>query len=103
MAQIKRKIIYAARKAYLTEKRTTPHRHGIIDSMLNERKNPGFLEKFLNAYVEKLDSYLPMVTADMDDATVNKLYHEVVPLWFEVKFHVADAYRRHLEESMMEE
>ena len=103
MAQIKRKIIYAARKAYLTEKRTTQNRHGIIDSMLNERKDPGFLEKFLNAYVEKLDSYLPMVTADMDDATVNKLYHEVVPLWFEVKFHVADAYRRYLEESMMEE
>ncbi len=104
MAKIKRHIVFAARKAYLEEKVTNGQHHGSIDRMQNDTHagDPVFFAERAKPLIDKLDSYLPMVKPDMDDATVNTIFHEAVPGWFEISFMLADLHRRYLEERLSE-
>ncbi len=102
MLKIKKRIIFAARKAYLKEKSTNGRYHGAIDRMKNDAHlgDAEFYQARGAAIVEKLDSYLPLVTADMDDDTINKVFNEAVPGWFEIPFILADQHRRWMEEKL---
>ncbi len=102
MLKIKKRIIFAARKAYLKEKSTNGRYHGAIDRMKNDAHlgDAEFYQARGAAIVEKLDSYLPLVTADMDDDTINKVFNEAVPGWFEIPFILADQHRRWMEENL---
>ncbi len=100
MRQIKRNLIIKARQAYLKEKRTTGKYHGELDRWANDRYvgDAAFYKAKVAPLVEKLDSYLPLVTADMSDETVDKLFFEAVPAWNEIRYKIADLRREYLEE-----
>ncbi len=102
MVQIKKRIIFAARKAYLKEKATNGHYHGAVDRMKNDLHlgDPEFYKTSVAPVIEKLDSYLPLVKTDMDAETVNKIFNEAVPGWFEIPFIISDLHRRYLEDQL---
>ena len=101
MRRIKRNLIAKARKAYLQEKRTTHTYHGEVDRWAKDlyAGDPDFYKAKVAPLIRQLDSYLPLVTVEMDDATVDKLFHEAVPGWFEIRFKISDLRKDYLEES----
>lgn len=103
MTEIKRRILFAARKNYLAEKTTTGHIHGIIsfwkDPVLGD---PEFFRERLEPAVKKLDSFLPLVKAGMDPGTVEKVFLEAVPGWANIRFLVSGLRRQYLEERLSE-
>ncbi len=104
MLKIKKRIIFAARKAYLKEKATNGRYHGAIDRLQNDAHlgDPEFYNACAAKIIEKLDSYLPLVKTDMDDAAVNKVFNEAVPGWFEITFILSDLHRKYLEQQLMQ-
>ncbi|MBO5958795.1 MAG: hypothetical protein J6Q65_01600, partial [Lentisphaeria bacterium] len=102
MRQIKRNLIVKARKAYLKEKSTSGRYHGKIDRWRHDRfvGDTAFYYEKVAPLVQKLDFYLPLVTADMDDATVDKIFFEAVPGWNEIRYKIADLRREYLEEQL---
>lgn len=102
MRRIKRNLIAKARKAYLQEKRTTHTYHGEVDRWAKDlyAGDPDFYKAKVAPLIRRLDSYLPLVTVEMDDATVDKLFHEAVPDWFEIRFKISDLRKDYLEESL---
>ena len=100
--QIKRNLITKARQAYLKEKRTTHTYHGEIDRWAKDlySGDPGFYKEKVAPLIKQLDSYLPLVTVDMDDATVDKVFHEAVPGWFEIRFRISDLRKDFLEDAL---
>lgn len=104
MRRIKRNLIAKARKAYLQEKRTTHTYHGEVDRWAKDlyAGDPDFYKAKVAPLIRQLDSYLPLVTVEMDDATVDKLFHEAVPGWFEIRFKVSDLRKDYLEESLFQ-
>lgn len=102
MRRIKRNLIAKARKAYLQEKRTTHTYHGEVDRWAKDRYagDPDFYKAKVAPLIRQLDSYLPLVTVGMDDATVDKLFHEAVPGWFEIRFKISELRKDYLEESL---
>lgn len=104
MRQIKRLLIVKARQAYLKEKRTTGSYHGAIDRWQNDVYSgcPAFYSEKVAPLIKKLDSYLPLVSADMDDATVDKLFLEAVPGWNEIRFKIAELRGEYLEDALFE-
>lgn len=102
MRRIKRNLIAKARKAYLQEKRTTHTYHGEVDRWAKDRYagDPDFYKAKVAPLIRRLDSYLPLVTVEMDDATVDKLFHEAVPGWFEIRFKISELRKDYLEESL---
>ena len=50
--------------------------------------------------IQKLDSYLPLVTANMNDETVDTLFFEAVPAWNEIRYTIEDLRREYLEEKL---
>lgn len=104
MRRIKRNLIAKARKAYLQEKRTTHTYHGEVDRWAKDlyAGDPDFYKAKVAPLIRRLDSYLPLVTVGMDDATVDKLFHEAVPGWFEIRFKISDLRKDYLEESLFQ-
>ena len=104
MRRIKRSLIAKARKAYLQEKRTTHTYHGEVDRWAKDlyAGDPDFYKAKVAPLIRQLDSYLPLVTVEMDDATVDKLFHEAVPGWFEIRFKVSDLRKDYLEDSLFQ-
>lgn len=104
MRQIKRNLIIKARSAYLKEKRTSGAYHGSLDRWQSDRYvgDINFYKAKVAPLVKKLDSYLSLVKVDMDDATVDKLFFEAVPGWFEINFKLNDLRREYLEETLSE-
>lgn len=102
MRRIKRNLIAKARKAYLQEKRTTHTYHGEVDRWAKDlyAGDPDFYNAKVAPLIRQLDSYLPLVTVEMDDATVDKLFHEAVPGWFEIRFKISDLRKDYLEEAL---
>ena len=102
MLQIKRNLIIKARQAYLKEKRTSGRYHGAIDRWANDKYvgDPAFYNEKVAPLIQKLDSYLPLVTADMSDETVDKLFFEAVPAWNEIRYTIEDLRREYLEEKL---
>ena len=102
MRRIKRNLIAKARKAYLQEKRTTHTYHGEVDRWAKDlyAGDPDFYKAKVAPLIRRLESYLPLVTVEMDDATVDKLFHEAVPGWFEIRFKISDLRKDYLEESL---
>ena len=102
MRRIKRNLIAKARKAYLQEKRTTHTYHGEVDRWAKDlyAGDPDFYKAKVAPLIRQLDSYLPLVTVEMDDATVDKLFHEAVPGWLEIRFKISDLRKDYLEESL---
>jgi len=103
-AKIKRHIIFEARQAYQKEKRTSGSCHGAIDRWANDTVlgDPEFYLKKVAPVTQKLDDALKLVKVDMDDATVEKLFKEAVPGWFEIRYVMSDLRRRYLEEKLSE-
>ena len=100
LLRIKRNIIYSARKDYLKEKVTTHHYYGAVDRMKAEK--PEFYEKCVADLIKKLDSYLPLVKADMDAETINKVFDEAVYQWNEIEFIVDKLYSDYMAEKLFE-
>ena len=102
MRQIKRNLIIKARQAYLKEKRTSGRYHGAIDRWANDKYvgDAAFYNEKVAPLIQKLDSYLPLVTADMSDETVDKLFFEAVPAWNEIRYTIEDLRREYLEEKL---
>ena len=100
LLRIKRNIIYSARKDYLKEKVTTHHYYGAVDRMKAEK--PEFYEKCVADLIKKLDSYLPLVKADMDAETINKVFDEAVYQWNEIEFIVDKLYSNYMAEKLFE-
>lgn len=98
---IKRKIVFDALVVYKYEKRTGHDHHGIIDFW----KDPvlgdiEFYEQKVKPFENKLDSYIPLVKADMSDSDVEKVFREAVPAWKELKFKLSDMRRKYLEDAL---
>ena len=51
-----------------------------------ELGDPEFYEKALKPEVDRLDELTKLVTDDMDDATIEKLWVEAVPAWFDFQY-----------------
>ena len=102
LRNIKRKIIFAARTAYNSEKRTTAASHGAIEQWRDDPMlgDPKFFRERMAATAQQLDDYTKLVKADMSDETVDMLFDKAVPGWFEIKHKVADERRRYLEEEL---
>jgi hypothetical protein len=82
---ILRSVIVAARKAYEAEKRPT----GAYGRWQNaEVGDPAFYESVLKPVVEKLDSAAALVSADMNDETVDELAKTALSGWHNFKFKV---------------
>lgn len=102
MRQIKRNLIIKARQAYLKEKRTSGKYHGVIDRWANDKYvgDSAFYNEKVAPLIQKLDSYLPLVTANMNDETVDTLFFEAVPAWNEIRYTIEDLRREYLEEKL---
>ena len=76
--------------------------HGAIDRWANDKYvgDAAFYNEKVGPLVRKLDSYLPLVTADMSDETVDKLFFEAVPAWNEIRYTIEDLRREYLEEKL---
>lgn len=104
LTKIRRHIVFAARKAYNTEKSTSGRGHGVIDRWKNDTVlgDPAFFKLKVEPVTNKLDDALKEVKVDMDDATVNRLFREAVPGWFGIRFIISDLRRQYLEEKFSE-
>lgn len=102
LLDIKRKIIFAARSAYNSEKRTTAASHGTIEQWRDDPMlgDPEFFKERVAATAQQLDDYTKLVKADMSAETINMLFDKAVPGWFEIKYKVAEERRKYLEEEL---
>ena len=86
--EIRRIIIHKAYARYKAQR--SAHSGGKIavwqDSELGD---PEFYEKAMKAEVERLDGLGKLITDDMSSETINKLYVEAVPAWFDFVYKAA--------------
>jgi len=99
MLEIKRDIIFEAKRIYQSEKRTTGKKHGVIemwkaDDVLGD---PKFYEEQVKPMVDKLDSYLADVTPNMSAETIEKVYREAVPGWMNIRYSISEIRKDYLE------
>lgn len=93
MPQIKRQLVLQAWGSY---RKSSPD----IKTFWNDeqRGDRSFEAEVLKPLVEQLEKWGTEVAGDMNDATVNRLFKEAVPLWNEFPFEVSarrSAYLRH--------
>jgi len=101
MLKIKRKIIYAAKRNYQAEKVTNASVHGVIDIWKKDPVlgDPDFYKKEVDPLVRQLDSRIGDVKADMTPETIDTLYRDFVPGWFEIRYKIGELRTRYLENS----
>jgi len=99
--RIKRQIIFHARKEYLAAKSQF---NGPVDFWTDEAiGDPEFYQAKVKPLVEKLDAFLPLVSPDMADTDVDKLFQEAVPGWKELGYRVASLRAKHLRDQLTTE
>lgn len=85
LREIRKIIIYKALARYNRQK--SAHAGGKIAIAKDaELGDPEFYEKALKPEVDRLDELAKLVTDDMDDATIEKLWVEAVPAWFDFQY-----------------
>ena len=100
LKEIKKKQIYRALANYQAQKRTG-REAGVIDFWRDpELGDLEFYNLVVVPYVEKLDSYIPLVSSKMSDADVEKVYNEAVKDWSEIRFKIDYLRRVYLEEKL---
>ncbi len=100
---ILRRVIFSTLKAYSAEKRTTGSKEGVIDHWQDPAVgDPAFYAAHVAPLVEKIDGYLPLITADMADADVVKVAEEILPAMRDFRFVVARLRARYLAEKLAE-
>ena len=93
--EILKGVIYDARRIYNSAKGA--YGMGPIDRWRDPVVgDPAFYEECLAPLVKKLDSYLPLVKADMPDEDVLKVAEEALPLWRDIRHEVARLRTRYL-------
>ena len=93
--EILKGVIYDARRIYNSAKGA--YGMGPIDRWRDPVVgDPAFYEECLAPLVQKLDSYLPLVTADMSDEDVLKVAEEALPVWRDIRHVVARLRTRYL-------
>ena len=93
--EILKGVIYDARRIYNSAKGA--YGMGPIDRWRDPVVgDPAFYEECLAPLVQKLDSYLPLVKADMPDEDVLKVAEEALPLWRDIRHVVARLRTRYL-------
>ena len=94
---IKRKLIFKALANYQAEKRTGHHQEGVLDFWMDPViGDTAFYSLHLEPLVKQLDTYIPLVKADMSDADVEKVFLEAVPAWNNIPYIAADLRRQFL-------
>lgn len=87
---VKRHIIFDALRKYKKQKRISSDCSGVIffwqDPVLGDTE---FYNEIVKPLVERLDSFIPLVKADMSDADTDKVFREAVPLWENLPFEIA--------------
>ncbi len=66
-----------------------------------ELGDPEFYEKALKPEVERLDKLGTMISNDMDAATIQKLWKEAVPDWFDFNYRAAELRRKYLNDRLI--
>lgn len=100
---IKRKLLFKALANYQAEKRTTGAHEGVLDFWKDPViGDPEFYTLHLEPLAEQLDTYIPLVKADMSDADVEKVFLEAVPSWNNMNYIAADLRRQFLAETFTE-
>ena len=93
--EILKGVIYDARRIYNSAKGA--YGMGPIDRWRDPVVgDPAFYEECLAPLVQKLDSYLPLIKADMPDADVLKVAEEALPIWRDIRHVVARLRTRYL-------
>ena len=94
-------MVFKALASYKGEKRTSHHHEGALDHWLDSAVgDPEFYEARLRPLVERLDSYIPLVKADMSDADVEKVYNEALFGWNNLRDLVDAERRKYLAEKL---
>lgn len=103
LTEIRREIIYKALPVFKDE-RSGRGGQGVF-SFWNDQDlgDQEFYKAKLAPLVDKLESYVKLVTPDMSDATVNELFLKAVPEWVNVKYTVSDMRQEWLAEKWFEE
>lgn len=95
-AKIHRVLMYKALARYNNEKNIAGG--GVIGKWKDaELGDPEFYEKALKPLVEKLDAFAKEAEGEPDDATVDRLFKEAVPQWYDFRYFAAELRTRYLE------
>jgi len=91
MPAIRRAIVMKAFAKYKEKARTV--RRIWKDEI---KGDPGFFQNVLDPELAKLDEYGKLVTPEMSQQDVDRLFAEAVPNWMELDYHVAELRTRYL-------
>ena len=98
---IQRIVITKALARYKAERE--PRRGGRIAIWQDaELGDPAFYAAKVAPLVETLDGYAALVTPGMDGTTIDRLYREAVPLWYDFRYAVDDLRTGYLAERLTE-
>lgn len=96
-AKIRRVLMYRALARYNAEKNIASG--GVIGKWKDaELGDPAFYEACLKPLVEKLDAAAKEAEGEPDDATVERLFREDVPQWYDFKYFAAELRTKYLAE-----
>lgn len=94
---IRRVLVYKALARYNGEKNIA--RGGIIGTWKDtELGDPVFYDEVLKPIVEKLDAYAAEADGEMKDETVNRLFKEAVPMWYDFRHYADELRTKYLED-----
>ena len=100
-AKIHRVLMYKALARFQSEKNIAVG--GVIGHWKDEELgDPEFYEKALKPLVEKLDAYAKEAEGEPADATVEKLFKEAVPAWYDFKYYASELRTKYLAERYTE-
>ena len=100
-AKIRRILMYKALARFKAEKEI--YRGGAIGTWKDEELgDPEFYEKSLRPFVERLDALAAEAEGEPDDETVNRLFREAVPQWYDFRYFAAELREKYLSEKYLE-
>ena len=99
-AKIRRILMYKALARFKAEKEI--YRGGAIGTWKDEELgDPEFYEKSLRPFVERLDALAAEAEGEPDDETVNRLFREAVPQWYDFRYFAAELREKYLSEKYL--
>ena len=98
-AKIHRVLMYKALARYNAEKNIATG--GVIGKWKDaELGDPAFYEACLKPLVEKLDAAAKDAEGEPDDATVERLFRDAVPQWYDFKYYASELRTKYLSERL---
>ena len=98
-AKIHRVLMYKALARYNAEKNIAVG--GVIGKWKDaELGDPAFYETCLKPLVEKLDAAAKDAEGEPDDATVERLFRDAVPQWYDFKYYASELRTKYLSERL---